>query len=152
MKSISKLLSTLFYIGYLPRFHASIASIIGFSVYQFLFERTGNLTYLFLLYFIPLLIGLIAVYYFIQTSDSSHDPKEVVLDEFFAAALIPFFLSSYLLGGIVALFLFRVIDITKPGFLKKIDGMNSWIAIFLDDFAAVGIAIFIIKSVQLLFS
>lgn len=146
-----KFLSTLFYIGYLPRFQASTASLIGFALFHALHQFSKDQFFLSFAYSIALIAGMIAVYFFLKSPFSSKDPKEVVLDEFFAAGLIPFFFSNHLIYGIITLSGFRVLDILKPGIIKKIENIKNWSSIYLDDFAAVLIAIFAVKIIELFF-
>ena len=150
MKQTSKFLATFFYLGFFPRFHASITSIAGFVIYEALVRSApGNYVAL-LAYLIPFIFGIIAVYYYLKHVSASSDPREVVLDEFFAAGLIPFVLHAHLILAFFALLLFRMIDLLKPGFIKKIDEWNYWPAIFLDDFAAVFIALIVVKPIEMI--
>ncbi len=138
-----KIISTLFYVGLLPRFQASIASLIGFALFYFLKGYLGN-TYLFFSFYFIIFSGSILSVYLYQKASGAKDPKEIVADEFLAAALIPLIIGNFY-WGLGSLLLYRVLDILKPGVLRKIDQMNHWSAIFIDDFAAVILAIIPVK-------
>ena len=148
MIKLSEFYATLFYTGKLPRFQASIASLIGSLAYYILIVFNYQKSIIIIAFIFPLFLGLIAVYYY-QKHSRIHDPKEIVLDEFFAAALIPLFFKTNILLCSMTLIFYRIIDILKPGILNRIDKLNHWTSIFIDDFTAVIIAIGIVWIIHL---
>jgi phosphatidylglycerophosphatase A len=144
---ISKFISTCFYIGLLPRFHATVASLLGFGLFQILFLVFESPHVPFIAYGILFFAGCASVYFY-QKISGTNDPKEIVMDEFLSSGLIPFFFFNTIYYGIGTLALYRVIDLLKPGFLKKFDSMNHWSYILLDDIFAVAISIVVVKGIQ----
>jgi len=90
-----------------------------------------------------------------------NDPGEVVMDEFAAQALtflgVPF-LTPYRLGGwesvglaAVGYFAFRVLDITKPWPIRKLERLPAGWGILADDLAAgLGAAVLVLVAAWLL--
>ncbi len=72
------------------------------------------------------------------------DPAEVVIDEVVGMAITLLALPSYSLGhagswlawAFVGFVLFRIFDITKPLFIKKLENLPGAWGIMLDDVAA----------------
>ena len=89
------------------------------------------------------------------------DPGEVVMDEFAAQALtflaIPFLLPRFLSGwesfffAFLGFLLFRVLDIVKPGPIRKLEQLPDGWGVLADDLAAGAIsAVVLIIAVLLL--
>ncbi len=98
------------------------------------------------------IIGLISIRLALPHFPKNADPAEIVVDEI-VGTLITFFMipisaKMVILGTI----LFRFLDIKKPFFLKKIDGMGGATAIMLDDIAAAIIANLIMQAILFLAS
>lgn len=143
-----KLVSTVFYIGKLPRFQASVASLMGYSLFTVLITLFSITPPVILIYAGFTLTGFYAVYHYLKITGSD-DPKEVVMDEFLAASLIPFFITN-IYFGFFSLLLFRVVDIKKPWVIQKAENIKHWTSIFIDDYAAVLIAIAGVKILEYL--
>jgi len=69
-------------------------------------------------------------------NNNKQDPSEVVIDEFSgqliataAAGTSPFF-------NIIALILFRIFDILKPGLIKQVENLDGATGIMMDDWIA----------------
>lgn len=136
---------TFFYVGYLPKMPGTWGSLFAFVLFvipeTFIFE---SLTYLFFLFFIvslPLISKMEKIY--------GNDPSIVVIDEVLGMWLIFLFdfirdSSSFLVLGFI---LFRIIDIYKPLYIKKINDKSGSIYVILDDLIA---AIYTIAIIFLL--
>ena len=138
---MSKLISTFFYIGYLrpaPGTWGSLtALIISFGIIQY-----SSILLLIIAILFGFFIGWIAVAK--QTLNKRiHDPSEIVIDEVVGQwiAVLPLALlplnsgSSYTLW-FMALIIFRVLDITKPGLIGWADRKNTPLSVMLDDLIA----------------
>ena len=67
----------------------------------------------------------------------SGDHKEIVIDEVAGQAIACFFVPTTIVWFIVAVVLFRIFDIAKPGPIKKLEAVRPmWLGIFIDDVAA----------------
>lgn len=138
---MSKLISTFFYIGYLrpaPGTWGSLtALIISFSIIQ----HSGILLLIIAILF-GFFIGWIAIAK--QTLNKRiHDPSEIVVDEVVGQwiavlplALLPLNSSSSYTLWFMALIIFRVLDITKPGLIGWADRKNTPLSVMLDDLIA----------------
>jgi len=126
----------------MPGTWGSLFAFVIFVIPEtFIFE---SLTYLFFLFFIvslPLISKMEKIY--------GNDPSIVVIDEVLGMWLIFLFdfirdSSSFLVLGFI---LFRIIDIYKPLYIKKINDKSGSIYVILDDLIA---AIYTIAIIFLL--
>ena len=141
MVSISKLISTFFYIGLFPKAPGTIASFV--TVLFWVLFNSFNIK----LYFVIIVLILFSLsFYFVDEyllDNDNKDPKEVVIDEVVGQwiAVLPLALfplnsgSSYALW-FMALIIFRLLDITKPGLIGWADRKNTPISVMLDDLIA----------------
>ena len=138
---MSKLISTFFYIGYLRPAPGTWGSLIALIISFGIIQHSGILLLIIAILF-GFFIGWIAVAK--QTLNKRiHDPSEIVIDEVVGQwiAVLPLALlplnsgSSYSLW-FMALIIFRVLDITKPGLIGWADRKNTPISVMLDDLIA----------------
>ena len=138
---MSKLISTFFYIGYLRPAPGTWGSLIALIISFGIIQHSGILLLIITILF-GFFIGWIAVAK--QTLNKRiHDPSEIVIDEVVGQwiAVLPLALlplnsgSSYALW-FMALIIFRVLDITKPGLIGWADRKNTPISVMLDDLIA----------------
>ena len=141
----AKLTATVFYVGYLkpaPGTWGSLAALpLGWLIYAI-----GGM-WLFLLAIPAAYVkGYFATKWMTDGSDN-HDPSEIVIDEVVGQwiALAPVVVGATHAGvpvfdlwpGIIVAFgLFRLFDITKPGFVGKADAMHGPTGVMLDDVIA----------------
>ena len=87
----------------------------------------------------------IAVSEIITRELDSHDPKEIIIDEWVGMWIALYLVPHSLFWGFVSFFLFRFFDIFKPGPVQIMDDIHSPIGVMLDDvvagFIAAGISI-----------
>jgi phosphatidylglycerophosphatase A len=134
-----KIISTVLFIGLLKRAQATVASIAGFL----LFYIPYSIEYKFSAYAFLSIVFLISTYIYVKTL-LIKDEKIIVTDEFLAAAIIPFLFPHEIISGIACLFLYRMFDLIKIWPINKIDKINHWLMIFLDDYIAVFYAIVLV--------
>lgn len=127
------LISTFFYLGYLPAVPGTFASIAG--VILFYLVRANSLFYLlFTLFWICLgfLVSGKAEGYF-----NRKDPKYIVIDEvagmFLSLICLPFYNPQILITAFV---LFRILDTLKPYPADKFQELNGSLGIMSDDLTA----------------
>lgn len=70
-------------------------------------------------------------------ADPQEDESCIVIDETAGVAVALFFCHASLMHGVLALFLFRVFDILKPGPIRSLERWQPpWLGIYADDVAA----------------
>lgn len=130
--TLVKIVSTFFYIGYLPFMPGTFASIFALAVFYFI---RGNA-------FINLALALAVISLGFLSSGKaekifkSKDPSCVVIDEAAGMFLALLFLPPKLSIMILALVLFRILDILKPYPIKKIQNLRGSSGIMGDDLLA----------------
>lgn len=133
----SRVLGSVFGLGFVPFMPGTFASLIC-AVGAFVLFRNTELALAadigILLIFV--LLGILAATPLRALGDDQ-DPSWFVMDEFAGMWLamlglpkgnIPVILTAWLL--------FRIFDILKPWFIKRVDSMNSPLAVVLDDLLA----------------
>jgi phosphatidylglycerophosphatase A len=150
LKTLTKLIVTFFYSGFLTKAPGTLSSIIailiGFLINKSYKINAGHIEIFSLIWFIGFFICAFYCFYYIKSFKTQKDPKEVVLDEVFAILLITTSCAiiadilSYQLGKIdyiLMLVIFRFFDIKKPFIIGYIDKNSSTAtAIMLDDLLA----------------
>lgn len=143
--SVAEPISTVAGVGRLPRAQAAAASVVGFALFS-LPWRLGVASAAWLLLAV---VSFLAGRAYIDAR-AVKDPRELVSDELLAAGLVAIAFTGDWLGGIAALVLFRVIDVAKPWPLGPIHELRTWMAVFLDDLLAAGLAIVLVKTARTL--
>ncbi|MGB0418583.1 MAG: phosphatidylglycerophosphatase A [Opitutales bacterium] len=136
-------LATLGPLGRVKKAPGTVGSLAGIFLYCLLFHKLDPLSFL-------LLTGLLA-YLAIGICDAAEqhlqmrDPGMIVLDEFVAMPLVFFGMGGYQglihqnAGWPVLLLgfgLFRIFDILKPFYIKKLQNLPGGIGCVADDYAA----------------
>lgn len=130
---LSEFLATSFYVGYLRPAPGTWGSLAGILVY-FLMPK-GNVAYLAAL----VIITLFSVWAADDYAKKSHlkDPGQVVIDEVVGILVTYCFLSPLGWPQILAgFFLFRIFDVWKPLFIRKLEHLPGGWGIMMDDVAA----------------
>jgi len=117
MINISKIISTLFHIGYFKWFPGTLGSL--FSLIIIVFLKSYLNSFLFILFFIFILLISLKLIETYSKSINKIDSSEIVIDEFLGIYFIIFFLDYYnSLNNYTNLCLififFRFFDIIKP--------------------------------------
>lgn len=144
MQSLSKLIATLFFIGYSPVAPGTLASLAALPFCVLLKDTP------FLYFFIT---GFLLVLGFWASSRaekafSKKDPPEIVIDEFASMFLVYAFVppnAKFLIAGFL---LFRVFDIFKIPPLKKLQVLPQGYGIMLDDIAAAILTNIILQALR----
>jgi len=132
VKLVIKIISTFFFVGYLPLISGTFGSIAG--VFIFLLVN-NNVFILSLLTFSFLLLG------FLLSGSAERilkqkDHRFIVIDEVSGMLLSLLFIPYDLKLVIIAFFLFRILDILKPYPAEKIQNMHGSLGIMGDDIIA----------------
>lgn len=134
MKTISRIISTFFGLGYFPIAPGTMASLAVILIYRF--WLTNIPWYVFW--------GVFIILFFLGVYTSSlhardldrEDPRCIVIDEVVGQFLVLFRLPSSWPLLIVAFLLFRFFDIFKPFPIKRVEVFPSGWGIMLDDLVA----------------
>jgi phosphatidylglycerophosphatase A len=136
-----KIIATGFGSGYSPLAPGTAGSLAGRTVlYLFNGVMLNHFSpaQVYIAGFVAIVLAVIAGYFSIRKVQTvwEHDSPKIVIDEiagvWIAAFAIPFKWQYYL----YAFVLFRLFDITKPFFIKRIDNMKSSMSVMLDDIVA----------------
>ena len=140
MIRISKIFSTLFFLGYVRWAPGTVGSIASLIIIIFLSNLISNIQLIALFIVLSILaIKLINIY---SKSINKNDAREIIIDEFLGIYLIIIFSQNFnsfneILKIFLILILFRFFDIVKPFPANWIDkNMKSSYGILLDDIIA----------------
>lgn len=129
---LSKILATVFYVGYFPVVPGTAGSLVGLLLYVLLQDKiwlyglvTVSVT---LLGF--LVAGRVAKIF------NQPDPKQIVIDEV-AGILLALFLFPFKSSlAVLAFFIFRGLDAVKPPPADRMERLPGSLGIMLDDIVA----------------
>lgn len=132
VKFITKILSTFFYIGYLPLIPGTFGSLAGiFLIY---------LVKVYALNYVLLTLAIIVVGFSVcgQAEKVMHknDPRCVVIDEVSGMLLSLVFIPYDIKLVIIAFILFRILDTLKPYPAGRLERLKGSIGIMSDDLVA----------------
>ena len=136
MDFVNKLISTFFYMGFLPKLPGTFGTLGGAFLYYCIsnFYILTNIDMLLITIFI-IIVSIITSDYAIRIFNSK-DPLCVVIDEvagiFVAMLFVPFSLTNL----VIAFFLFRLFDVWKPLFVRSFEKFPGGLGITMDDVGA----------------
>lgn len=131
--ALSKLIATVFFIGYLPIAPGTFGTLAGFIFVWLLKPDTSSQIVIIVIGFvIGVLTGHAA-----EKAYGEKDCRHIVVDEFVGYLISVVFLPLTMGYMISAFFLFRVFDILKPPPVRNIErALDGGVGIMLDDVAA----------------
>ena len=139
MNNFSQIYCTLFYTGLSKWAPGSVGSLFSIII---LFPLTYFLSTFTLFLLFIILFAISYVFIFIYSKNTSHDAKEIVIDEFLGILLIMCFydylvFTNFIFMNLLIFILFRLFDIFKPFPINWIDKkfINTF-GIILDDIIA----------------
>ncbi len=150
-----KIIASGFGTGYAPVAPGTAGSILGIIIFYFFngFLHDLQISSRFV-YMLNCVVIILIVFIGVRSIKKvhavwEHDASKIVIDEiagvWIAAYAVPFKWQYYL----YALILFRLFDITKPLFIRKIDKMQGDWSVMLDDVLAGIYASFVIQLIIL---
>ncbi len=147
MKKLYILLGTVAGVGYIPFLPGTLGTMVGAAIYV-IFSRFFPQTTSYIVMLAVFLVGGIWVSTRCNQYLEGDDSSSIVIDELvgflITMFLVPFSLRFLLLGFV----LFRVIDITKPFKIGKIEKFSGGWGIMGDDIAAGVLANLIIQALR----
>ena len=146
-KSLTRLISTFFYVGYFPLIPGTAGSLAGVLIY-FLVKHNIP-TYI-------LTLGLLLTLGFlvcgrVEGLAQKKDPSIVVIDEVCGMLLALLFLPYDIKLVILAFFIFRILDTFKPCPVGSLERLKGSLGIMGDDIVA-GIYTNIVLQVVVIFT
>ena len=129
MSLFYKIVGTFFFIGNIRIMPGTFASIVGAIIWLYIPE---DIYFRLLLILVTCLIGLISISYLLKDSDDP-DPSYIVIDEIVGIWISCIFIQKEFIFIIIALLLFRYLDIIKPSFIYHVQSIKGSIGIMLDD-------------------
>lgn len=133
MKIVIELISTVFYIGYLPASGtfatlASLPLIVLYSKLNIFFQ---------IIFLVIFIIFSIFVSSYSEQMFAKKDDRRIVIDEIVGALISVFAIDvDNIKILLIALILFRFFDILKIGMVKKLQNLPSGVGIVCDDILA----------------
>jgi phosphatidylglycerophosphatase A len=143
---IYELIATFFYVGYIPFAPGTCASIVSLIVLFFLPPLP---LFLFLNIFLILFLVGVFVAKKLAICCKQTDPSIVVIDEVAGMMLSLFMVPKVWWLYAIALCFFRIFDIFKPCFVKKVERIHGGWGIMLDDFWAGILTLGVVHSIRL---
>ncbi|UCE22080.1 MAG: phosphatidylglycerophosphatase A [Candidatus Aminicenantes bacterium] len=134
MKSLSKVISTFFGLGYFPIAPGTITSLVVILAYKFYLYQLNWPLYLLILF----LLFFVGVYTSTKFSARSKkkDPRKIVIDEACGQLLVLFRMPEAWFPVLASFVLFRLFDIVKPFPIKKVEELPTGWGIMMDDLVA----------------
>ena len=134
MKTLSKILSTCFGIGFFPIAPGTATSLVVVLLYKFFLYSLPWPLYIVLLICLFFLGALASTNY--SASLKMKDPRRITIDEVVGQLLPMFLLPPTLVNLAIAFVFFRIFDILKPFPIKRIEAFPVGWGIMLDDIVA----------------
>ncbi|MGO9316400.1 MAG: phosphatidylglycerophosphatase A [Terracidiphilus sp.] len=120
-----------------PGTWGSVAAVLLWAAYAWLFHPTPQALLIFLLIGIALTLLLgIPASTIVARESGHHDPQFVVIDEVSGQWIALLFSPFDLRHALIALILFRLFDITKPFPIRQLEKLPEGWGIVLDDVGA----------------
>lgn len=140
------LISTVFFIGYIPKGSGTVASLV--SLIFILYIKPDN-SYLLIIISLLFLIGTI-ISHFAENIFNQKDSKLIVIDEFTGYLISIVFLPVSITYLVPAFFLFRFLDILKPPPIRNVEKLiKGGLGIMLDDMLAGGVTNLILQIARM---
>jgi phosphatidylglycerophosphatase A len=145
-EKLIKLIVTFFYLGYVPIIPGTFGALAGVVIFLLL-GKSGSV------YIITTL--LITLFGFIfsgygEKIFSQKDPSCIIIDEVSGMLVCYCFLPMTFFNVIVGFVLFRIFDIVKPFYIKKLEKLKGSAGIMLDDLAASGCVLILLEVMHYL--
>ena len=138
--------STLF-TGYCPVMPGTASSLFIILLYPWISE-ISFLIYLISLFFI-LIFSIFSYPYF--ENNYQKDPACFTMDETMATYILIYFIHRFQFNIFISFIIWRVLDITKPFLIKRVEKLKGFIGVMLDDILAIIYTIVICFLIQYLF-
>jgi len=134
-----ELLTTFFYVGYMPFMPGTWVSLVGIFLYL-IFNKNP-------IYF--MLLGIFIILGFLLCGKAEEifekkDPKNVVIDDLVGMMLVLSFLPKKFFVILMSFIIFRLLDAVKPYPINRIEKLDGSLGIMCDDLMAAIYTIFVV--------
>jgi phosphatidylglycerophosphatase A len=120
-----------------PGTYGSVTTVLLWGIYAWLVRPTPHTLLIALAATIVVVIALgVPASTIVARESGRKDPQFVVIDEVAGQAIALLLMPSNWLGGLIALILFRLFDITKPFPVRQLENLPEGWGIVFDDVAA----------------
>jgi phosphatidylglycerophosphatase A len=143
--TISKIIATLFFIGYLPYAPGTFGTLAGML---FIWILKPSFIFQFTIVCAALVVGIITSG-IAEQAFGEKDSRHIVIDEFAGYLCSVIFLPLTPAYMIAAFFLFRFFDILKPPPIRMLERVGGGFGVMCDDVAAGIITNLILQVVRL---
>ncbi len=132
---MQKAIASILYVGYIPKGGGTVAALIAFISWWFLFET---------IFYSTIALAIICVIVFIigvvvsnnLEAEWGHDSSKIVIDEVLGMYVALLFVPHDIYLGLLAFVLFRVFDIWKPLYIKRMEALKAGMGVMSDDLLA----------------
>jgi phosphatidylglycerophosphatase A len=132
---LNKYIASFFGIGYIGKGGGTIAALVTMLLWYLGFNPVFQDQAMYLL--ICCVICIIGIYSSYKVEFIwGHDSKRIVIDEVFGMLISLFFVPHQLWMGFTAFVLFRIFDIWKPFYIKKMEILKGGYGVMTDDLLA----------------
>ncbi|MFH1857043.1 MAG: phosphatidylglycerophosphatase A [Candidatus Omnitrophota bacterium] len=144
MKNLTKLIVTVFYLGFIPFMPGTIASLAALLIFYFLKTHTV------FIFFLTVISGLLGFLFCGKAEKifKKKDAKFIVIDEFFAMSAVLMLIKPRGFVLLLSFILFRIFDITKLWPIKKIERYSGSRGVMLDDCLAALYTLIITRAIM----
>ncbi len=145
-EKLTKLIVTFFYVGYIPYMPGTFGSLAGVLIFLCLGKSNAAII---LATIIITFLGFI----FCGLAEkvfSQKDPSCVVIDEVSGMLLCYCFLKLTIFNVIAGFILFRLFDIIKPFYIRRVEKIRGSAGIMLDDLTAGIYVVLVLKAANIL--
>jgi phosphatidylglycerophosphatase A len=122
--------SSFFYVGYIKYAPGTFASLITFFLWKLLVPY-NYIIHIYIL--VSIYILSVALSFYAENIYNKHDDKRIVIDEVAGVCFSFSFLPKNVVLLILGFILFRIIDITKPCFISRVQNFGGGFGITMDD-------------------
>jgi len=135
MEKVHRLISTCFGIGYTPKGGGTVAALVCCIAWYF--AGTGGNESVFIEVAATVAILAIGIYSAGKVEEKwGKDSSRVVIDEVAGMCLTLLFIPVRWQYIVIGLFLFRIFDISKPLYIRKMEQLNGGWGVMMDDMLA----------------
>ena len=128
----SKVIGTIFGLGYLPYAPGTVGSLVGLLACVLL---RGNVAAYFIVFMVFFFTGVISSAK-IEEVTKIKDPAYIIIDEFAGMFVVFFMLPMNIMSASLGFLFFRVFDILKPPPIRSIEKIPGGWGIMMDDLLA----------------
>lgn len=132
MVRLIRLITSCFYLGYIPFAPGTFGSLFGLGIYFLIYPN----------HIFYVVVSLLFIWLGFLTVTSAEkifgqkDPKQIVIDEVSGLLVAFFLIPPKIFYLVIGFLLYRLFDIIKPYPLRKLEKINGASGVMLDDLGA----------------